>query len=66
MGLCESDRLVVGDKRVGAYLTLFPEYCFVTENMSDGTIGKLIFCFKISILEYIHFISLSALSLMDQ
>merc|ERR1719225_1878422 len=38
MGLCESDRLVVGDKRVGAYLTLFPEYCFVTENMSDGTI----------------------------
>ena len=38
MGLCESDRLVVGDKRVGAYLTLFPEYCFVTENMSDGSI----------------------------
>ena len=47
MGLCESDRLVVGDKRVGAYLTLFPEYCFVTENMSDGTIGKLIFCSNI-------------------
>ena len=38
MGLCESDRMVVGDKRVGAYLTLFPEYCFVSENMSDGTI----------------------------
>ena len=38
MGLCEGDRLVVGDKRVGAYLSLFPEYCFVTENLSDGTI----------------------------
>jgi protein O-GlcNAcase/histone acetyltransferase len=39
MGLCESDRVVVGDKRVGAYLTLFPQYCFVTENMSDGSIA---------------------------
>ena len=38
MGLCESDRMVVGDKYVGAFLTLCPEYCFVAENMSDGAI----------------------------
>ena len=38
MGLCESDRMVVGDKYVGAFLTICPEYCFVAENMSDGTI----------------------------
>ena len=38
MGLCDSDREVVGDKRVGAYLTLSPDYCFVVENMSDGSI----------------------------
>ena len=38
MGLCESDRMVVGDKYVGAFLTICPEYCFVAENMSDGTV----------------------------
>ena len=38
MGLCESDRTVVGDKYVGAFLTLCPEYCFVAESTSNGTI----------------------------
>ena len=41
MGLCESDRIVVGDKRVGAHLTLCPEYCFVAENMVDGSISAV-------------------------
>lgn len=37
-GLCESDRQLVGDKMVGAYLTLCPEYTFVCENSLDGSI----------------------------
>ena len=37
-GLCPSDRVLIGDHAVGAYLTLSPEFCFVCENSSDGTI----------------------------
>ena len=37
-GLCESDRIVVGDRSVGAFLTLMPEYCFVIESTLDGSI----------------------------
>lgn len=38
MGLCPSDRHLVGDVMVGAYLTLVPEFCFVCESSSDGSI----------------------------
>ena len=37
-GLCPSDRELIGDHAVGAYLTLSPEFCFVAENSADGTI----------------------------
>ena len=38
IGLCDSDRVVVGDKAVGAYLKLMPEYCFVLESTLDNSI----------------------------
>ena len=37
-GLCPADRVLVGDKVVGAYLTLCPEYSFVCESSVDGSI----------------------------
>ena len=37
-GLCPADRELVGDKVVGAYLTLCPEYSFVCESSVDGSI----------------------------
>ena len=37
-GLCPSDRVLIGNHAVGAYLTLSPEFCYVCENSSDGTI----------------------------
>ena len=37
-GLCRSDRELIGDHAVGAYLTLSPEFCFVCENSLDGSI----------------------------
>ena len=38
MGLCAADRDLIGDKDVGAYLTLCPEYSFVCESSLDGSI----------------------------
>ena len=38
VGLCPADRELVGDKVVGAYLTLCPEYSFVCESSVDGSI----------------------------
>ncbi|TRY79824.1 hypothetical protein TCAL_10265 [Tigriopus californicus] len=38
MGLCAADRELVGDKLVGAYLTLCPEYTFVAESSLTGQI----------------------------
>jgi protein O-GlcNAcase/histone acetyltransferase len=38
LGLCESDRMLVADKKAGAFLTICPEYCFVCENTADGSI----------------------------
>lgn len=38
LGLCPADRELVGDKVVGAYLTLCPEYSFVCESSVDGSI----------------------------
>ena len=37
-GLCATDRELVGDRTVGAYLTLCPEYTFVVENSTDQSI----------------------------
>lgn len=37
-GLCPADRELVGDKVVGAYLTLCPEYSFVCESSVNGSI----------------------------
>ena len=37
-GLCPSDRVLVGDHAVGAFLTLSPEFCFVCESSLDGSI----------------------------
>jgi protein O-GlcNAcase/histone acetyltransferase len=37
-GLCRSDRELIGDHAVGAYLTLSPEFCFVCESSLDGSI----------------------------
>ena len=37
-GLCPADRELVGDKVVGAYLTLCPEYSFVCESSVDSSI----------------------------
>jgi protein O-GlcNAcase/histone acetyltransferase len=37
-GLCLADRELIGDRMIGAYLTLCPEYTFVCENSLDGSI----------------------------
>ena len=37
-GLCPSDRELIGDHAVGAFLNLSPEFCFVCENSLDGSI----------------------------
>ncbi len=38
LGLCPADRILIGDKEVGPYLTLCPEFSFVCENSLDGSI----------------------------
>ena len=38
LGLCAADRELIGDKTVGGWLTLCPEYAFVCENSLDGSI----------------------------
>ena len=37
-GLCPADRELIGDRMIGSYLTLCPEYVFVCENSLDGSI----------------------------